>query len=46
MEVELKAIAIESIEMANAKAPIEVKRYSKDEPLQVMLFNQNCKGPN
>ena len=34
----------ESIEMANGKASIEVKRYSKDEPLKVMVINQNFKG--
>jgi beta-galactosidase len=34
----------ESIEMANGKASIEVKRYSKDQPLKVMVLNQNFKG--
>jgi beta-galactosidase len=34
----------ESIEMANGKASIEVKRNSKDRPLEVMVLNQSFKG--
>ena len=34
----------EIIEMANGQASIEVKRYSKDKPLQVMVLNQSFKG--
>ena len=34
----------ESIEMANGKASIEVKRHSKDKPLEVMVLNQSFKG--
>ena len=34
----------ESIEMANGKASIEVKRASKDNPLEMMVLNQNFKG--
>ena len=34
----------ESIEMANGKASIEVKRTSKDKPLEMMVLNQNFKG--
>lgn len=34
----------ESIEMANGKASIEVKRNAKDQPLKMMVLNQNFKG--
>lgn len=34
----------EIIEMANGKASIEVKRNSKDRPLEVMVLNQSFKG--
>ncbi|GAA4951985.1 glycoside hydrolase family 2 TIM barrel-domain containing protein [Algibacter agarivorans] len=34
----------ESIEMANGKASIEVKRHSKDKQLKMMVLNQNFKG--
>ena len=34
----------ETIEMANGKASIEVKRKSKDEPLKMMVLNQSFKG--
>ncbi|WP_339659315.1 glycoside hydrolase family 2 TIM barrel-domain containing protein [uncultured Polaribacter sp.] len=34
----------ESIEMANGKASIEVKRNSKNKPLEMMVLNQNFKG--
>ncbi|WP_299550829.1 glycoside hydrolase family 2 TIM barrel-domain containing protein [Seonamhaeicola sp.] len=34
----------EIIEMANGQASIEVKRYNKVEPLQVMVLNQSFKG--
>ncbi|GAA4958557.1 glycoside hydrolase family 2 protein [Algibacter aquimarinus] len=34
----------EAIEMANGKASIEVKRFSKNQPLEVMVLNQNFKG--
>ncbi|WP_282041772.1 glycoside hydrolase family 2 protein [Winogradskyella flava] len=34
----------ESIEMANGKASIEVKPFSKDEPLKMMVLNQSFKG--
>ncbi|WP_396600603.1 glycoside hydrolase family 2 protein [Algibacter sp. R77976] len=34
----------EIIEMANGQASIEIKRHSKDKPLQVMVLNQNFKG--
>ena len=34
----------ESIEMANGKASIEVKRTSDDNPLEMMVLNQNFKG--
>lgn len=34
----------EVIEMANGKASIEIKRHSKDKPLQIMVLNQNFKG--
>lgn len=34
----------ESIEMANGKASIKVKRNSTDEPLKMMVLNQNFKG--
>ena len=34
----------EVIEMANGKASIEVKRHSKDQPLEVMVLNQSFKG--
>lgn len=34
----------ESIEMANGKASIEVKRNSEDEPLVMMVLNQSFKG--
>lgn len=34
----------ESIEMANGKASIEVKRNTKDQPLKMMVLNQNFKG--
>ncbi|TBN03671.1 glycoside hydrolase family 2 protein [Hyunsoonleella flava] len=34
----------EVIEMANGKASIEVKRFSEDELLQVMVLNQSFKG--
>jgi beta-galactosidase len=34
----------ESIEMANGKASIEVKRNSKDSVLEVMVLNQSFKG--
>jgi len=34
----------EVIEMANGKASIEVKRHSKDKPLQMMVLNQGFKG--
>jgi len=34
----------EVIEMANGKASIEVKRHSKDKPLQMMVLNQSFKG--
>lgn len=34
----------ESIEMANGKASIEVKRSSQEQPLKMMVLNQNFKG--
>ncbi|PQV48874.1 beta-galactosidase [Jejuia pallidilutea] len=34
----------ESIEMANGKASIEVKRHNSEAPLEVMVLNQNFKG--
>lgn len=34
----------ESIEMANGKASIEVKREDKNKPLEVMVLNQSFKG--
>ncbi|WP_147676561.1 glycoside hydrolase family 2 protein [Algibacter pacificus] len=34
----------ESIAMANGKASIEVMRYSKNKPLEIMVINQNFKG--
>ncbi len=34
----------ESIEMANGKAAIEVKRFSEDQPLEVTVLNQSFKG--
>jgi beta-galactosidase len=34
----------ESIEMANGKASIEVKRHNSGAPLEVMVLNQNFKG--
>jgi beta-galactosidase len=34
----------ESIEMANGKASIEVKRQSNGKPLEMMVLNQNFKG--
>lgn len=34
----------ESIEMANGKASIEVKRNSNDKPLEVVVLNQSFKG--
>ena len=34
----------ETIEMANGKASIEVKRKSKEEPLKIMVLNQSFKG--
>lgn len=34
----------ETIEMANGKASIEVKRNSQNEPLEVMVLNQSFKG--
>ena len=34
----------ESIEMANGKASIEVKKEDKDKPLVMMVLNQNFKG--
>ena len=34
----------EVIEMANGEASIEVKRFSDDKPLQVMVLNQSFKG--
>lgn len=32
------------LEMANGKASIEVKRFSKDKPLQLVVLNQSFKG--
>ncbi|WP_299118775.1 glycoside hydrolase family 2 TIM barrel-domain containing protein [uncultured Winogradskyella sp.] len=34
----------ESIEMANGKASIEVKRIATDQPIKMMVLNQNFKG--
>ena len=34
----------EVIEMANGKASIEVKRYSKDKPIELVVLNQSFKG--